>query len=89
MNTLWTHTVYVVFIGYHILLCRYIIVGVESRLREMSRHLSVSELNREQLSSELETLKLQLEDGQHWQTEKKVILRVFTYMYVHLPMHVQ
>ena len=55
----------------------------------MSRHLSVSELNREQLSSELETLKLQLEDGQHWQTEKKVILRVFTYMYVHLPMHVQ
>ena len=41
-------------------------------MKESVRQLSVSELGRDQLSSELETLRLQLRDGQHWQAEKQV-----------------
>ena len=47
-------------------------IGVEARLREVSRQLSLSELAREKLSSELEVLKLQAQDGQQWETEKQV-----------------
>ena len=46
--------------------------GMEARVREMSRQLSLSELGREQLSSDLEALRLQVQDGQHWETEKQV-----------------
>ena len=49
-----------------------IFVGLESRLREASRQLSLSELSREQLNSELEALRLQVQDGHHWETEKQV-----------------
>ena len=41
-------------------------------MKESVRQLSVSELGRDQLSSELEALRLQLRDGQHWQAEKQV-----------------
>ena len=47
-------------------------IGVEARLREVSRQLSLSELAREKVSSELEVLKLQAQDGQQWETEKQV-----------------
>ena len=47
-------------------------LGLEGRVKESVRQLSVSELGRDQLSSELETLRLQLRDGQHWQAEKQV-----------------
>ena len=49
-----------------------IFVGLESRLREASRQLSLSELSREQLNSELEALRLKVQDGHQWETEKQV-----------------
>ena len=60
-------------------------IGMESRLREMSRQLSLSELSREQLSSDLEALRLQVRDIQRWESEKQVscIGHVYTtYMYM-------
>ena len=63
---------------YAICMCMYLYVhvciGVEARLREVSRQLSLSELAREKVSSELEVLKLQAQDGQQWETEKQVIV---------------
>lgn len=48
--------------------------AMETRVREMSRQLSLSELSREQLSCDLEALRLQVQDGQHWETEKQALL---------------
>ena len=64
-----------------------IFVGLESRLRETSRQLSLSELSREQLNSELESLKLQVQNGHHWETEKQVTLCVHVHC-VHVCIHV-
>ena len=62
--------------------------GVELRLRELSRQFSVSELSRGQLSSDLEALRLQLQDGQKWETEKQVCINghvQYTNVHVHVP----
>ena len=64
----------------------YIFVGLESRLRETSRQLSLSELSREQLNSELEALRLQVQNGHHWETEKQVTLGVHVHC-VHVCVH--
>ena len=42
-------------------------------MKESSRELVASEVAREQLSSELESLRLQLQEGEQWQTDKQVL----------------
>ena len=42
-------------------------------MKESSRQLVASEVARDQLNSELEYLRLQLQDGHQWQAEKQVL----------------
>ena len=42
-------------------------------MKESSRELVASEVAREQLSSELESLRLQLREGGQWQTDRQVL----------------
>ena len=51
------------------LLC---VPGLEMRVKESNRQLTASELGRDQLNSDLESLRLQLMESQQWQAEKKV-----------------
>ncbi|CAI8009759.1 hypothetical protein GBAR_LOCUS6524 [Geodia barretti] len=52
------------------------LIWLESRMKESSRELVASEVAREQLSSELESLRLQLREGGQWQTDRQALMEV-------------